>query len=546
MNRLLPLVLFALLTHTTYSQSKDDTFIKALSAKHWDTLLLYSHSSDHAEININGKTVVIFGTTHGAGDPRDSMFANMKKSVLNLNPSIILTEQYGSIAATEEETIKKYGDMGITKFLAIKNNIEIRSWDDNWNNIYNELVKVVPSNDIYVAMTSMASFWYHPDPGTSFYDFLSAAYSGLEQIGFPFTAEQINNANYAQFFGNCFGRPFEFPTTEAYLDFLSKSTRLKDINSSLQVVRELHFAHVIKETLKKHDRVFIQAGFSHVPSMKKIVELILENKVLAEFPATKKNTVSPDLLKDFRNSNRAVQNNSIKKFKTGNTQALLYHGPAKSTDFNDAQQHYDEIEKELQIFKPSLVLTDGFSTMYQTKDEIMRYCNDAELCRNIGILSGFTVNSWAPSWNDIYYELNKKHNAQDLFFVGMSLCILEGKRKYSTYLWMLDYGNGIYDEMSRRGFPFQLNQLNYFSYQNICQIHIGDYFNLTSDQMFFDAIEKALQKNHLAKIVTDIKNIKVKALMQFIQKECKPGARLFVQVPADLVASEILFPNGLE
>lgn len=544
MKQSLSLTIFILIINLSYCQSNDESFIKKISSKHWDTIFQIKPSYDIAEINLNGKTVMIFGTNHALKDPEDSMFANIQTSILKLKPSIILTEQYGSVNATEAETIKQFGDIGISKLLAIKNNIEIRSWDDNWNNTYNELVKIVTSNDIYVAMTSYPLFWYQAQPETTFHDYLSALNSGLEQIGYPFTPEQINNANYAQFFKNCFGRPFEFPTTEAYIDFISKNQKLKNINSSLQVIRELHFAYTLKEILQKHNRVFIQAGFAHVKSMKKIIELILENKILTKTSVAKTNTISSSQVKDFLQSNKKVQNTSFKKFNLGkgNAQVLVYNGEGESCEFN-SKQHFDDLQKEIQAFKPTIVLTNGFSTMYETNDEIIKYSNDAELCRNVSIISGFTVNSWSSSWNDIYYGLNKKYSSKDLFFVGMSLSMLENKRKFSLYRSIEDYYDAIHRQLSAHGFPFQLNQLHYISFRSICPEYINDFFTVTSDRMFFDALQNALQKDSIAKIIADIMNIKTKALIEQIQKEFKPGAKLFIQVPAGLVDIELTTSN---
>ena len=402
--RLVLLILFIRIALTPcFSQSISDTELSDSIKSFWSTL---DNSGTivkptFRKFNFENKQVVFFGTNHSIKDTSNPMFTQIAKEINNLDPTLILTEGYSVLLDSKDETTRFLGDYGVCTYSGYERGIRVKSWDMPLNDLYYGLQKEFSENELYTLMVIQNL----DSAGTSFSNFIS----DLEIRGWPFRPEQKSRKFFLKQYKRYFNIPVEITNKNFNLPDVSNTPRLKKYYTLSQQLRDKHLIKTLKESLKLNDRVFIQAGALHLMSLQKIIPFILkDSKTITPLENEGDNT-STNFLPDINSSNSF----SIEKISDGEKRIILF-GSNYNVHSDDSQ--YSAIKKEITNLKPDLVLTQGFDPLYASKKQAGSESRVAGFCRYLGISEGIRVTSWEPSWNEVYYTLNKKYKTEDIYF----------------------------------------------------------------------------------------------------------------------------------
>lgn len=171
------------------------------------------------------------------------------------------------IASSRDESILKYGGMGLVSFLASQNKIEVISPEPDEKFERSELEKEFSREEVqYYYFSRVASHWSRKRHCAPTFEQYVRPYLESDQRksgwkNFDFSLENMKRIHF-----KIFSKDFDPEDSE----FLSKQIGLTIINSSINKVarksnflRDLHILQKIEEYLKLDFSIFIQFGSAH-------------------------------------------------------------------------------------------------------------------------------------------------------------------------------------------------------------------------------------------------------------------------------------------
>ncbi|SHG43585.1 type 2 periplasmic-binding domain-containing protein [Pedobacter caeni] len=440
------------------------------------------------------KEIVFYGTDHGIRNPRDSQFTGIEAQIRSFKPELILTENSGSVSSSKEETIKNSGETGLCWYLAGLKDIQISSWDLGQAALYYSLRKTYTSDQLLFLTLSNLSYQFSVNHYTSYEYYHDQLVSFLEQGGYPFKTEQKTLGYYQMLFRKHFNKEMVqqvSPEFSNQLMFIFKDPVLHGMRSSMQQLRDANLINRIRQELKTHDRIFIQAGAVHLQSLESIIPRLLKESVTSPkgrtIPELKKKDVLPEMT--FVNSKVDSTLIHLRKQSKSNSRILILSDQDST------------IKSKIAVFKPDLFLTEGSGLF---GDGNRQFAIDKEI----------ETEKWMPGWDLIYDQMFGKYTATEINYQVISYLL-----KRFDQIPPLDAYEKTYDHLTLSGFPFQPEYTNaayYFSIQ-------GGVIN--SD------------------FLADLAKIKTKALLQKIEDKGKSYQKILVQVSPEMMI--LIKKNGL-
>lgn len=400
----------------------------------------------------NGKEVVFFGTRHDLHDINHPMFTQLDNEISGFKPDIILVERNLPVESTKEDAALKSGDAGFCRFIGLENNIPVKSWDPSWNRPYHCLINEYPEEAVFTMVLSFLNFAYTPADYLRYEDFYIQQIASLETAGWNFRPEARQAAYFYRKYKTYFGSSFN-GTPEGFLEQYNRQRLVplyQQIVHSLQVQRDISFIKSLREALREHDRVFIQAGSTHLSSLKNILPLVLEKA--AEYTKGDKPFAAGLVQADSSSCLLAMPAGAKEKYVK-----ILAAAYGIRSDKNGISRY---IRKQITGFKPDLILTQGLAPVYATPAITARKSGDAGLIRYLGTMGHIRVNSWEAGWDDVYYKLSEKYSPDDIYLSLLGWAILRESESFSAHQTFEDFFEHIYTPFVTYGYPFRADQLN--------------------------------------------------------------------------------------
>ncbi len=521
LGKVFKLTLFFLITISAkevFSQQHNEQKVRLGLKLFWDTAE-YVPKPYIRNFKRNGKEVIFAGTNHSILNPSDSLFLQLREIIIRLKPELILTENYGAVYETEEETIKNSGDVGFCRLLGLKNNIQSSSWDLSQNELHYQLMKSYTADQLLLLTFSNFDYQFSPDAYTSYDYYHEELANNLELGGYPFKAGSKATGYYFDLFKKYFKTSFQASPYTAFLTQqmnVSKDKGLREMRSSANQLRDLHLLKEIREALEKHDVIFVQAGILHLKSLENLIPLLL-------------NELSSNKVQEMKHSPKLVSsgNGRTEIRSSGNNSIILLE--TNNAVYNPGDGLFLKIRKERQLLKPDLVLTEGYPLSFLTEKETIRKFGAAGLMRMDAVNHDIKNSSWMPEWNTVHYELMKKYNQEEIYFNVMADLISNGNPDLSF--------EEAYAEIQRRlaisGFNFLPEQFDSRPFLFLLSKHYKG--QLQGTNLTLEGLKEAIKKAINLDFIKDLNYIKSVYLLDAIVHKTERYQRILIQAEPSVV-----------
>jgi hypothetical protein len=129
-----------------------------------------------------------------------------------------------------------------------------------------------------MAIFNLSYSFYNPSR-ESFESFFDDMINSLERLGYPFSPQQKHVQYFYELFPAYYKVPFGFNSIEDYYKACTAEEDNKlfhPMKRDIAVLRDTYLLQKIAENLKKHDRIFIQAGAFHLKAIAPHIEKMVK------------------------------------------------------------------------------------------------------------------------------------------------------------------------------------------------------------------------------------------------------------------------------
>lgn len=222
--------------------------------------------------------VFILGVEHSK-DPKHPQFEAIRQNWEKAKPTIALIEgRLGFLFIWFQDPIEKFGEGGLTSYLAKKNGADLYSWEPTRENEIDFLLEEFTAAQIAMFYSFRPYFsnmrYGKPDnpekklqeylKSRTNYDHIRGIYKSWEDLDKAWQKDfpEINWRDYSD----------EYGWPEGYLSEMANDSNLS---------RDYHMLNIILELLENGETVFITMGASHAPRIEKTLSKALNSNPIA-------------------------------------------------------------------------------------------------------------------------------------------------------------------------------------------------------------------------------------------------------------------------
>jgi hypothetical protein len=224
------------------------------------------------ELKLGDKKVTVWATSATSDFLNNDICKEAEKKIHGKKKTLVLIDGLTFLKQNPETTNSWYGNTGVSRFIAQKNNIPVKSWAGFFSPLYFSLCRKYNNEDVYYAMLFHQLLRYknaavnYPTLD-KYFDFVGTT---LERARFPFS---YNSAQFDNFYNNSrkYFADKRVSTNETTGDYLSKveialsdNLQLAPIIASMKVIRNAELIDQLEKALNDYDEVFLQTDVEYL------------------------------------------------------------------------------------------------------------------------------------------------------------------------------------------------------------------------------------------------------------------------------------------
>jgi hypothetical protein len=238
------------------------------------------HSSPYViEIQVGEGALLYFGAQH-INDPKHSQVTEIEKQWRQFHPTLAFNEGGDPpVAQSVEEAVSRHGEAGLTRFLAARDKVPVRSLEPGRADEVAMLLKTYTPEQVKVfyALRQVPQFYRskHDEPIETYMDHELKRLTGIPGLeGQP--------RNFAELEKSCLWlSPRLREWREAPQSWFSPMDSQAYTNQVSRLTAEFRDQHMVKllvDEVKQEKKVFAVVGFSHVVMQESVLRAALRSK----------------------------------------------------------------------------------------------------------------------------------------------------------------------------------------------------------------------------------------------------------------------------
>lgn len=214
-----------------------------------------------------GISLVFVGTNH-TNDPENPQIEGIERLFKKFKPTLVLIEGGNwPVAANKEQAVKRYSELGFTRYLAANANVKAESADASSGDDYNAVLKHYSPSEtkLYFALRFVPQ-WAQQETGLTMDANMTRFLSSPEFTrAFPADAPPRNIKELELLAAKVIPNLKDWRTVQFNLTFDGgKSETLIEIDRVANTFRNAHIEQKIIAGLKQGERVFVISGVTHL------------------------------------------------------------------------------------------------------------------------------------------------------------------------------------------------------------------------------------------------------------------------------------------
>ena len=218
------------------------------------------------ELKDKEKQLVVYGCNHSF-NPKDTMFIDIEKQFLKLNPKAVLNEGGNwPIFNTKEETILKSGEQGFVRYLCNKNNIQVKTFEPNPKQEFEFILSKYKKDDVLLMYFCRQIVQLQNNQQTdNFKTYIIGFLNNLKHSGFPIEDIEDEYDVIVKSYEQILKEKFDWKTFNPENVWPNyDNTILNTINKDISEFRDKHILELIDIELNKHKVIFVIMGKDHL------------------------------------------------------------------------------------------------------------------------------------------------------------------------------------------------------------------------------------------------------------------------------------------
>lgn len=271
-------IVFILIVFNQFAFGQDSTKIIESTNKYTNSRLRID-TTEIIELTNNGKTLIVYGSFH-KNNPENPMFVDIEERLLKLSPDIVLNEGGDwPLYRTKEESIINAEEEGFIKYLCVKNDIAIRTFEPTAQNEYEYILSKYKKSDVLLMyFCRRIARVQRKSNIEDFKNEMLNYLSSQKQKGFPIDNIEKEYNEILQHYKITFNKELDWRNFESkYVDPNRDFTILNKINRELSIYRDNQLLESIRDELNNKNKVFVIVGAGHVVVQKeRIIQIFNE------------------------------------------------------------------------------------------------------------------------------------------------------------------------------------------------------------------------------------------------------------------------------
>lgn len=230
------------------------------------------------DLTCDKKHLIVYGTNH-TFDPRDTIFFDIEKKFNNLKPTLSLNEGGDwEIFSTKDSTIQESGEAGFLRFISKQGAIQCFSFEPPLKEEIKYIVSKYSSKEVllmYVCrQTVQIQKQYESLNDTLiFYKSIENYFQKLKASGLSISDTKKTLLELKVLYKEMFNEEFNWKSFDAEKVYPNEyKTKLNEINREVSNFRDKYIVEIINNELKKHDKLFVLIGATHVYKQEPLIK----------------------------------------------------------------------------------------------------------------------------------------------------------------------------------------------------------------------------------------------------------------------------------
>ncbi len=220
--------------------------------------------------------LIVYGCPHSF-DPSDSMFMDIEKRILKLNPDMVLNEGGNwPVFDTKKETILKSGEQGFTIYICNKNNIAVKTFEPKPKQEFDFILSKYDKNDVLLMyFCRQISQLQRSQQINNFQSYMIKFLSYLKGNGFPVIDTEKEYDLLITYYEKKFKEKFnweKFNPENVWPNY--NNTILNEINKEVGKFRDKSILDSMEIELYNNGKVFVIMGGNHLLDQEKAIKKI--------------------------------------------------------------------------------------------------------------------------------------------------------------------------------------------------------------------------------------------------------------------------------
>ena len=225
--------------------------------------------------------LIVYGCNHSF-DTSNSMFIDIEKRLLKLNPDIVLNEGGDwPIFDTKNETILKSGEQGFTRYICNENDISVKTFEPKPKQEFDFILSKYDKNDVLLMyFCRQISQLQRNQLINDFQSYMIKYLSHLKGNGFPIIDPEKEYDLLITYYEKFFKEKFnweKFNPENVWPNY--NNTIINEINKEISEFRDKSILKLIEIELNNNRNVFVIMGGHHLLKQEKAIkEIFKKNK----------------------------------------------------------------------------------------------------------------------------------------------------------------------------------------------------------------------------------------------------------------------------
>lgn len=230
------------------------------------------------DLHCDNKHLIVYGTRH-TFDSADSILYDINKKFNILKPTLALNEGGDwEIFKTMDSTIQESGEAGFLRFLSKANSNTYFSFEPPKKEEIKFILSKYSAQEILLMylcrQTVQIQRQFESKKDTLiFYESTKELFQNLQAHGFPISNLKETLSELKSLFKKMFNEDFDWKTFDPANVYPNEyKTKLNEINREISNFRDKYIVELIKSELKKHDKIFVLIGATHVYKQETLIK----------------------------------------------------------------------------------------------------------------------------------------------------------------------------------------------------------------------------------------------------------------------------------